>query len=165
MIYRICMHDQDYVMDFHLMVMLHSTKSPYGWLVIEVAYGEMIFSLHRGCMGDDSSRRMVGMSTWCIAHVWHTRINTSVGFVYIIFWFSRYKNLCICISFSKSICSIKEHLWSLTLSWPDKVQRMFSTAHEFSKIEIEPQTILWLIFYMSFVSKQSLLHYIYWFFA
>ena len=36
------------------------------------------------------------------------------------------------ILFSKSICSIKEHWWSLTLSWPDKVQRMFLTAHEIS---------------------------------
>ena len=29
--------------------------------------------------------------------------------------------------------SIKEHWWSLTLFWPDKVQRIFSTAHEFLK--------------------------------
>ena len=33
----------------------------------------------------------------------------------------------------KSIRTIKEHRWSLTLPWPDKVQRMFSTTHEFSK--------------------------------
>ena len=32
----------------------------------------------------------------------------------------------------KCTYSIKEHWWTLTLSWPDKVQRMFSTAHEFS---------------------------------
>ena len=42
------------------MVMLHSTTGPYGRLVIEVAYGEMIFSLHQSCMGDDSSGRVVG---------------------------------------------------------------------------------------------------------
>ena len=41
----------------------------------------------------------------------------------------------------KSICSIKEHWWSLTLSWLDKFQRMFSTAHEFSfNRETKPQT-------------------------
>ena len=39
----ICIHDHDYVMDFHLMVMLHSTTGPYGRHVIDVAYGEMIF--------------------------------------------------------------------------------------------------------------------------
>ena len=51
-----------YDMDFSMMVMLRSTTGPYGRSVIEVAYGEMIFSLHRDCMGDDSSRRMVGVS-------------------------------------------------------------------------------------------------------
>ena len=44
------------------MVMLRSTTGSYGRLVIEVAYREMILSLHRGCMGDDSSRRVVGVS-------------------------------------------------------------------------------------------------------
>ena len=42
-------------------VMLRSTTDPYEQLVIEIAYGEMIFSLHRGCMGDDSSIRVVGV--------------------------------------------------------------------------------------------------------
>ena len=118
---RVCMYDHEFDTDFYLMVMLRSTTGLYGRLVIEVVYREMIFSLHRDCMADDSSERVVGVSTWCIAHVWHTRVNTSVGSVYIIFWFSRYKNLCICISFSKSICSIKEHWWSLTSSWPDEI--------------------------------------------
>ena len=62
MIYRICIHDHDFVMDFYLIVMLRSTTSPYGRSVIEVAYGEMILSLHLGCMGDDSSGRVVGVS-------------------------------------------------------------------------------------------------------
>ena len=44
------------------MVMLRSTTSPYGRPVIEVAYGEMIFSLNRDCMRDDSSRRVIGVS-------------------------------------------------------------------------------------------------------
>ena len=88
---RIRMFDHDYDMDFHLTMMLHSTTSPYGWPVIEIAYGEMIFSLHRGCMGVDSLGRVVGTSAWCITHVWHTQVNTSVGSMYIIFWFARYK--------------------------------------------------------------------------
>ena len=44
-------------------VMLRSTTGLYGRSVIEIAYGEMILSLHRDCMGDDSSRRVVGVST------------------------------------------------------------------------------------------------------
>ena len=54
--------DHDYVMDLYLMVMLRSTTDPYGRPVIEVAYGEMIFSFHRGCIRDDSSERVVGVS-------------------------------------------------------------------------------------------------------
>ena len=56
------MYKYDHVMIFHLMVMLHSTTGPYGRPVIEVAYGEMILSLHRGCVGDDSSEKVVGVS-------------------------------------------------------------------------------------------------------
>ena len=44
-------------------VMLRSTRDPYGRPVIEVAYGEMILSLYRGYVGDDSSRRVVRVST------------------------------------------------------------------------------------------------------
>ena len=48
---------------FYLMVILRSTTAPYGRPMIEVAYGEILFSLHRGCMGDNSSGRVVGVST------------------------------------------------------------------------------------------------------
>ena len=57
------MHDHDFVIDFYLIVMLRSTTGPYGRPVIEVAYGEMILSLYRDCMRDDSSGRVVGVST------------------------------------------------------------------------------------------------------
>ena len=65
MIYCIYIHDHDYVMDFiyYLMVMLRSTTGPYGRPMTEVAYGEMLLSLHQGCMGGDSSGRVVGVST------------------------------------------------------------------------------------------------------
>ena len=43
-------------------VMLRSTTGPCGRPVIEVAYGEMILSLHLDCMGDDSSGKVVGVS-------------------------------------------------------------------------------------------------------
>ena len=42
-------------------------------------------SLHRGCLENVSSGRVVGVSLWCITHVRHTRVNTSVGTVYDIF--------------------------------------------------------------------------------
>ena len=140
------MHDHDYVMDFYLMVMLRSTMGPYGRPVIEVAYGKMIISLHRGCMGDDSSRRVVRVSTWCIVHVWHTRVNTSVGSVYIIFLSFHDIKIYICILFSKSICSIKEHGWSLILFWPDEDQRMFSTVHKLLNTKLKSQTTLWWLY-------------------
>ena len=59
----ICLHDHDFVMDFYCMVILRRTTGLYGRLMIEVAYGEILVSLHRGCMGDDSSGRVVGVST------------------------------------------------------------------------------------------------------
>ena len=41
------------------MVILRSTMGPYGRPIVEVAYGEMLFSLHRGCMGVE-----LGKSGW-----------------------------------------------------------------------------------------------------
>ena len=58
----ICKYKYDHDMSFHLMVMLRSTTGPYGRSIIEVVYGEIIFSLHRDCMGDDSSERVAGVS-------------------------------------------------------------------------------------------------------
>ena len=37
------------------------------------------------------------------------------------------------LCFKTYIYVIKEHWWSLTLSWLDKIQKMFSTAHELLK--------------------------------
>ena len=56
-------YNHDYVMDFYFTVMLRSTTGPYERPVIEVAYEEILLSLHRGCVGDDSSGRVVGVST------------------------------------------------------------------------------------------------------
>ena len=52
----------DYVIVF-VLVILRSTTGPYGRPIVEVAYGEMLRSLHRGCMGVNSSGRVVGVST------------------------------------------------------------------------------------------------------
>ena len=61
-IYTYSYIDHDYDTNSHITMMLCSTTGPYGRPVIEVAYGEMILSLHQGCMGDDSSGRVVGVS-------------------------------------------------------------------------------------------------------
>ena len=44
------------------LVMLRSTTGSYGRPVLEIAYGETLFSLHRDCIGVDSSRKVVGVS-------------------------------------------------------------------------------------------------------
>ena len=62
---------------------LRSTTSPYGRPELEAVYGELAISLHRGCLGDVSSGRVVRVSTWCITHGRHTRVNTNVGTVYV----------------------------------------------------------------------------------
>ena len=100
---------------------LRSTTGSYRRPVLEVAYGETVISLHQGCLRDVSSGRVVGVLTWLITHSWHTRINTSVGTVYNIFWFSWYEINHISIMFLKPIRIIKEHWWCLTISWPDEV--------------------------------------------
>ena len=76
---------------------LCSTTGLYGRPELEVAYGEIAISLHRGCLGDVSSRRVVRVSTWCITHSRHTRVNTSVGTIYV-FWFCYIKSIHIMIS-------------------------------------------------------------------
>ena len=111
----------------------------------------MVFSLHRDCMGDDSSRRVVGVSAWCIAHVGHTRVNTSVGSVYVISWFSRYKHLYKCILFLKSIYI----LYKRTLVVSDLVLARWGSENVFDrpwvfKGKSKPQTVLWT-FYINFV--------------
>ena len=58
-----CLRDHDYVMNFYFMVILRSTTGPCGRPMTEVAYGKMLLSLHRDCMGVDSSKRVVGVST------------------------------------------------------------------------------------------------------
>ena len=129
----ICLHDQDYVMDFFLlyfMVILRSTTSPYGRPMIDVAYGETLFSLHRGCMGNDSSGRVVGVST-CCRPCWTYPGQHQCGLnVYYFLGFHTIKTYMYYV-FKYIYSIIQKHWWSLTLSWLDEVQRTFSTAHWF----------------------------------
>ena len=68
---------------------LRSTTGSYGRPEIDAAYGEIVISLHRGCLGDVSSGKVVGVSTWCITHGRHTRVNTSVDTVYVFLIFNK----------------------------------------------------------------------------
>ena len=140
------------------LVMLRSTTSFYGWPVIEVAYGETLFHSTDAVWEMKAQEEWLGVSAWCIINVWHIRVNISVGSMYIIFDFSKYKKLCMCKLISKSICSIKEHWWSLTSSWLNEIQRIFSTAHEFYiRVLLKNHrllTISWVLF------KTSLLYFI-----
>ena len=80
----ICLYDYEYSMDFflfYLMVILRSTTGPYGRPMIEVTYGEILFSLYRAVW------EMIAQEKWLgyrhvVAHVRHTRVNTSVGLMF-----------------------------------------------------------------------------------
>ena len=106
------------------MVILRSTTGPYGRPIAEVAYGETLFSLHRGCIGVELGKSGWGVDmlspmldipgstpVWahCISFLDFHTIITIYIYTYMVF---------------KLIHCINEHWWSLTLSWPDKVQRM-----------------------------------------
>ena len=86
---------------------LRSITGSYGRPEIDVAYGETDIAFHRGCLGDVSSGRVVGVSTWCITHGRHTRVNISVGTVYLFLTFNTNS---IRIMFWKSICIMKKTL-------------------------------------------------------
>ena len=107
------------------MVILRNTTGPYGRPMLEVAYGEMPCSLHRGCMGVDSSRRVVGMST-CCRPCWTYPGQHQCGltvFCFRVFILYQY-NIYIYKGFSNLYTVQKKHWWSLSLSWPDEVQRI-----------------------------------------
>ena len=114
---------------------LYSTTGPYGRTFLEVAYGKMIFH------SIEAVWEMVAREEWLecqydASHMLDIPGSTLVWalYIYILFFdFLWYKNLYKYVLVLKSICIIKEHWWTLTLSWPDKVQRMFSTTYEIFK--------------------------------
>ena len=73
---------------------------------------------------------MVAREEWLgcrhtVAHVGHTRVNTSVGLMYLFLGFLFYKTYMYYVFKTKYLYSMKQkHWWSLTLSWPDEVQRI-----------------------------------------
>ena len=105
------------------MVILRGTTGPYGRPMLEVAYGEILFSLHQGCMGVK-----LGKSGWGVgmmSPMLDIPGSTPVWAHCILFLdFHTTLNIYIYIWFSKLLHYIKEHWWSLTMSGPNEVQRM-----------------------------------------
>ena len=114
------------------LVMLCSTTGSYGRPILEVAYGEFLYFTPPRLYGRGQLRKSgwgVGMlHRPCSAYPGQHQC----GLNYIIFYFFYFKTY-MYYTFKIYIYCMKEHWWSLTSSWPDEVQRMFSTAHEFSK--------------------------------
>ena len=122
LILYICILHNDLMRGHEDLVMLRSTTSSYGWPVIEVAYGEILFhSIEAvweliareewlGCRHDASSMFDISGSTPLWAQ-------------YILFYFSDFHDIktYMYYIFKIYIYSIKEHWWSLILSCPDKV--------------------------------------------
>ena len=73
------------------MVILRSTTGPYGRPIAEVAYGEIVFFTPPRLYGRWAREEWLGCRH-DVTHVGHTRVNTSVGSLYIVFGFSYYNN-------------------------------------------------------------------------
>ena len=55
---------------------------------------------------------------------------------------------------------MKEHWWSLTLSWPDEAQRMFSTAHKLLNVNLIPQTIFMSFYEIEMIYIYLMMYYL-----
>ena len=110
---------------------LRSTTGSYGRLELEAAYGETVISLHRDCLGDVSSKRVVEVLTWFITHGRHTWA-TPVWIQYMYFRLFNIKS--ICIIFWKSIYIMKK-----TLVVPDVVLTRRYSRNDFDC----PRYFLW----------------------
>ena len=60
----------------------------------------------------------------------------------------------------KFICIIKEQQWSLTLSWPDEVQRMFFNRPEVLKKNLNQRRLYFFIVYKLY--SYIVVYFIYW---
>ena len=108
---------------------LRSTMGSYGRLVIEVAYGKTL--IH----STEAIWEILAQEEWLgcrhnASPIFDIPGSTSMWTQYI--YFLDFKDIKTYMYYVfKSIRIIKKCLWTLTSSWPDEVQRMFSTAHEF----------------------------------
>ena len=129
----ICLLDFDYIMDLFYFILFYGDITQY--------YGPLWSTYDRGRIWGDlifhsteAVWEMIAREEWLgcrhvVAHVGHTRVNTSVGSMLNIFRvFLIYKLYGVCFK-TYIYCIKQKHWWSLTLSWPDMVQRTFLTAH------------------------------------
>ena len=145
MLWYICILYNDFIRCHEDTVMLHSTTGFYKQPMIEVTYGEILFHSTEVVWEIIAREEWLGYR-YDASPMFDILGSTPVWAPYILF--SDFHNIKLIYIVLKSICSIKEYWWSLTLSWPYKAQRMFSTAHELfkSKTKITDYfiQILWL---------------------
>ena len=98
---HIRLHDHDLLMDFYCMVILRSTTGPYGRPIVEVAYGEMLRSLHRGCRGVIAREEWLGCRH-DVAHVETYPGQHQCG--HSVYYFFSFHNIKTYIYVFKSIC-------------------------------------------------------------
>ena len=109
-------------------VMVRSTTDSYGRSLLEAVYEERI--IH----STEAIWQILARKEWL--GCWHDTSpmvdilgSTLVWTQYMLFFdFKIWKVLCI--MFWKFIVLWKKQWWFLTLSWPDDVQRTFSTTHD-----------------------------------
>ena len=107
------------------LVMLRRTTGSYERPVIKVAYGKILFH------STEAVWELIAMEEWLrcrhdTSPMFDIPGSTLVWAQYLLFSdFQRYKNLYVLYF------QIYIYWWTLTSSWPDEVQRIFSTAHEF----------------------------------
>ena len=106
-------------------------------------------SLHRDCMGEDSSGRVVGVLACCIAHARHTRVNTSVGSIILFSGFYNIKTYMYYVFKNLYI------LYKKTLVVSDLVLARWGSENVFDrpwvfKGKSKSRTVLWT-FYINFV--------------
>ena len=125
--------------DMDIQWLLRSTTGSYERTCNRGRIWEDYDSLHRSCLGDVNLRKMVGVSSWCITHVRHARVNTSVGTVITVSrstWkttkmkWSRHRSFLYgcdrslgihVFKLGTEIPNLKQHNWSTTKVWDSKL--------------------------------------------
>ena len=116
-----CLHFHDYVMVFYLW---------WYYVVLRVPMDDLLQRSHMGrdyVHSTEAVWELIAREEWLgcrhdVAHVWTYPGQHQCG--HSAYYFLSFHNIKTYIYVFKSICSIKVQWWSLSLSWPDEVQRM-----------------------------------------